>query len=242
MANSEKSRMHLIGQPNGPKPGRPKGTRNKITVQDIEAEIRKIALFDPIGIFRQVGKGEAAAFRVRDVTRMPPEVRACIAKMKIRLEKSHEKDADGNYKTEEILEITFWDKTKALEMCAKHFGWVTTKPNTLVGRELRELLEEGRRRVAALRAQAIDVAPSASALLARSASAIDVTPARLMSDEVNRHQSADHDSGLFHVPIVENTGVAVSTPQETLPERHQHATDTPPEPDPATDDDADFTI
>ncbi len=123
-------------------------------MQVVEEQLRFIATFDPGQVFQGRTEGGIRNFRVKDLANMPVEVRSCISSMKIRLEKG-EKLPDGTRLTEEVLEIKFWDKVKALELCAKHFGWVTTKPTVLVGRELRELLEEGRSRVAALRAQGV---------------------------------------------------------------------------------------
>ncbi len=129
----------------------------------VEQELRKIATFDPIGAFEKVGgRGDSVRFRVRDIGAMPSEVRACIARMRVKLEKRPGSKADDE--PDQILEIWFWDKMKALELCAKHFGWVSTKATVLVGKELRELLEEGRRRNAAFRQGAIDVTPQRRAL------------------------------------------------------------------------------
>ena len=122
--------------------------KSRLTIARVEEELRKIATLDPVHLFqKQSGKDGSVRFKVRDLGEMPAEARACIARMRVRIEKRGKDEP-----ADEILEIWFWDKVKALELCAKHFGWVSTKATVLVGKELRELLEDGRRRNAEFQA------------------------------------------------------------------------------------------
>ena len=82
-----------------------------LTTERTLEEIRRIALFDPIGVFDEHGN----LLHVKD---MSPEVRACIASVKIL--KVNTKSGDGIIDT--VYEVKFWDKPKAVEMAAKHFS------------------------------------------------------------------------------------------------------------------------
>jgi hypothetical protein len=112
----------------------------------VELELRRIATLDPLGVFEgREGPDGTVRFRIKELAAMSPDVRACIASIKVRVENL----GSGDRKQDETIEIKFWDKVKALELCAKHFGWVKTEASPLLGKELRALLEAGRARNAA---------------------------------------------------------------------------------------------
>lgn len=83
----------------------------ELTAERTLEEIRRLSTLDPIHIFDEHGN-------LRHVKDMPPEVRACIASVKVL--KINTKSGDGIIDT--VYEVKFWDKTKALEMSAKHFS------------------------------------------------------------------------------------------------------------------------
>lgn len=136
-----------IGGPRGPKPGHPVGQKNRFSAARVEEELKRIATFDPLALFQRTVDGEGVRFRVRQMQDMPPEARACIARMRVRLERPGKGEPP-----EQILEIWFWDKVKALELCAKHFGWVSAKTTVVLGADLEKLLAAGRARNAAFHA------------------------------------------------------------------------------------------
>lgn len=109
------------GNPNPPKlppgPGRPKGAKNKLTRERIEKELRFIALSDPIRLFDRVAKGKRT-FTLREIHDMPEEMRRCIASVKVRTENL----TAGDNKQDTTVEVRLWDKTKALELCARTLG------------------------------------------------------------------------------------------------------------------------
>jgi hypothetical protein len=105
----------------GSNAGRRKGSKNKISRARIEEEIGRVALFDAGALFQRV-PGERA-FQLREVADMPAEVRACIASVKVRTENL----TTGDKKQDQTVEIRLWNKIPALEMCAKHFGFIKDK-------------------------------------------------------------------------------------------------------------------
>ena len=99
--------------------GRKTGTPNKLTAERMEEEIRRIALMDPLALFERV-HGRRRQFTLREITSMAPEIRACIASVKVKTENL----TTGDQKQDTTVEIRLWNKINALELCAKHFGWI----------------------------------------------------------------------------------------------------------------------
>lgn len=135
-----------------PGPGRPKGAKNKLSRERIEEEVRRLAFLDPARLF--FGTDSQGRIRVkkrftlREIYDMPPEVRACIASVKVRTENLE--GGDGEQDT--TIEIKLWDKTKALDLASKFFGM--QKEKLEISGDISALLEEGRARVAAGRKKA----------------------------------------------------------------------------------------
>jgi len=133
-------------------PGRPKGSKDKVSAERIEEEIGRIALIDPITLFERfrdpvTGK-HRRSFTLREIHNMDPETRACIASIKVRTENL----TSGDDAQDQTVEIKLWNKLDALALCAKHFGWVTEKHEVRVTvEELLDRLDRGRQRVAAAR-------------------------------------------------------------------------------------------
>lgn len=104
--------------PPTPGPGRPKGSKNRVTIAKLEQEYRRIAFLDPLELFERV-HGHQRTFTLRDIHTMAPDVRACIASVKVKTENL----TAGDGKQDTTVEIRLWDKLQALEQWAKHFGW-----------------------------------------------------------------------------------------------------------------------
>lgn len=105
-------------------PGRPKGSKNKITRERWEQEVRRIALIDIASVFERVkdpvtGKVRRY-FTLREVHDMDADTRACIASIKVRTENL----TAGDGKQDDVVELKFWDKLKALELGARANGWL----------------------------------------------------------------------------------------------------------------------
>lgn len=98
-------------------PGRPKGSKNKLTRARVEQELRYIALSDPIALFDRVAKGKRE-FKLREIQAMSSEMRRAIASVKVKTENL----AAGDGVQDTTVEVRLWDKTKALELCARALG------------------------------------------------------------------------------------------------------------------------
>jgi hypothetical protein len=98
-------------------PGRPKGSKNKLTRERVEKELRFLAFSDPVLLFAGV-HGNRRSFTLREVQGMPEEIRRCIKKIKVRTENL----TAGDGQQDITVEVDLWDKTKALELCARSLG------------------------------------------------------------------------------------------------------------------------
>ncbi len=107
------------GNPNLPYPsnagkGRPKGSKNKLTRERVEKELRIIGLMNARALF---GTGKQR-YTLRDVADMPEEMQRCIASVKVRTENI----TAGDDKQDQTVEIRLWPKVQALELCARSLG------------------------------------------------------------------------------------------------------------------------
>ncbi len=104
--------------------GRPRGSRNRLTIERVEKEIRDVALVDPLMLFTLTkDQNGAIVYKLRPIQDIPPHTRAAIASVKVKTVNL----TAGDAKQDEVVEIRFWDKVRALEMCAEHFGWIKRK-------------------------------------------------------------------------------------------------------------------
>jgi hypothetical protein len=103
--------------PNGPGHGRTKGAKSKLTRERVERELRYLALSDPKALFDRVAKGKRE-FKLREIHAMSEEMRRCIASVKVRTENL----SSGDDAQDTTVEVRLWDKTKALELCARALG------------------------------------------------------------------------------------------------------------------------
>lgn len=136
--------------PNGPGHGRPKGAKSKLTAAKVEEELRRLAMVDIGGIFEKADKAQLAkgrmVFRLKDINAMPPELRVCIASVKVRTENL----TAGDGAQDTTVEIKLWDKVKALELCARYLKMLTDK------QEVQLTVDERTTRLLAARARAGD--------------------------------------------------------------------------------------
>jgi hypothetical protein len=128
--------------PHGPGHGRTKGAKNKLTIEKVENEIRRIAMVNAKDLFEGI-HGNRKTFTLREIKNMPDDVSACISSIKVKTENL----TAGDGQQDTTVQVTLWDKVKALEMCAKHFKWIEDKMKLEVNAsELRDLIAEGRQR------------------------------------------------------------------------------------------------
>jgi len=126
--------------PNGPGHGRTKGAKNKLTRERVEKELRVLALTNTAALsferFRDKLTGKLRhTFSLREVSEMPEDVQRCIASIKVRTENL----TPGDDAQDTTVEIRWWDKVKALELCARSLGMLKDKievsaPEELIGR------------------------------------------------------------------------------------------------------------
>lgn len=103
--------------PKGPGHGRTKGAKGVLTRERVERELRFIAMSDPIALFDRVAKGKRT-FKLREIHEMSEDMRRCIASVKVRTENL----TAGDEAQDTTVEVRLWDKTKALELCARSLG------------------------------------------------------------------------------------------------------------------------
>jgi hypothetical protein len=145
--NPHPKTAHLNSALGIPGPGRPKGSKDKLTAERVEEEIRRIATFDPVTLFERFRDPTTEkirrTFTLREIHAMDPDTRACIASVKVRTENL----TSGDDAQDQTVEIKLWNKLDALALCAKHFGRVTDKHEVTVHLdELLARLDRGRQR------------------------------------------------------------------------------------------------
>lgn len=103
-------------------PGRPLGSKNKITRERVEQELRALAFTNTAALsFAKLRGADGKlrrTFSLREVHDMPEEVQRCIASIKVRTENL----TAGDGVQDTTVEIRWWDKVKALELCARALG------------------------------------------------------------------------------------------------------------------------
>ncbi len=119
---NRKGNPNLPPPPNGPGHGRPKGSKNKLTRERVEQELRVLALTNTAALSFAKLRDESGkirrVFSLREVHDMPEEVQRCIASIKVRTENL----TAGDDAQDTTVEIRWWDKVKALELCARSLG------------------------------------------------------------------------------------------------------------------------
>lgn len=102
-----------------PGPGRPKGSKNKITRDRWEKEVRCLALSNIVQAFTSI-HGNKRSFTLKELRAMPEEMQRAISSVKVRTENL----TPGDDAQDTTIEIRLWDKTKALELGARANGWL----------------------------------------------------------------------------------------------------------------------
>ena len=115
-------------------PGRPKGSKNKITRERWEQEVRRLAFSNIVDAFTAV-HGNKRAFTLRELRAMPEDMQRCISSVKVRTENL----VPGDNAQDTTIEIRLWPKTDALQLGARANGWLKDKleisaPEELLGR------------------------------------------------------------------------------------------------------------
>lgn len=144
MANNPNAAANLIpNKPGERRGGRKKGTPDKLTKERVEKELRFLAFSDPKALFT-AAYGGRKSFTLREINDMAPEIRRCIASVKVRRENLGSNDNEQDL----TVEVKLWDKVKALELCGRALGLFKDKVEVSASGELAAVLAEGRQRAA----------------------------------------------------------------------------------------------
>jgi len=122
-------------------PGRPKGSKNKLTRERWEQEVRAIALSNIVEAFTAV-HGNKRSFTLRELRQMPEEMQRAISSVKVRTENL----TSGDGETDTTIEIRLWDKTRALELGARANGWLKDKVEISTSEEMVSRLDRAKQR------------------------------------------------------------------------------------------------
>lgn len=98
-------------------PGRPLGSKNKLTRERLELEIKRLALSNILNAFDGV-HGNRRKFTLRELKSMPEDFQRCISSVKVRTENL----TAGDDSQDVTVEIKLWDKTRAIELGARTLG------------------------------------------------------------------------------------------------------------------------
>lgn len=105
-------------------PGRPKGSKNKITREWVEKHLRVRVDFDPVAaLIERHGKGKDAKWTLRDLAKLSPEERMCLESYDV--VKGNVDRSDDALET--VIKPRWYAKDKALELCARSLGMLKDK-------------------------------------------------------------------------------------------------------------------
>lgn len=119
MARKGGTPENLVHHRNGPGRGRTKGSKNAITRDSWDNEVRYLAHSNLIDAFEAV-HGNKRSFTLRELRAMPERIQRAISSVKVRTENL----VPGDDAQDTTIEIKLWDKTKALELGARANGWL----------------------------------------------------------------------------------------------------------------------
>ena len=128
---------HLLKRDAGP--GRPKGSKNKLTRERLELEIRRLATSNIIDAFEGV-HGNKRKFTLRELKAMPEDFQRCIASVKVRTENL----TAGDDATDITVEIKLWPKDRAIEMACRTLGMFKDKLEVTAPDELLSRLDRAK--------------------------------------------------------------------------------------------------
>jgi hypothetical protein len=126
----------------GPGPGRPKGSKNKITKEQWEKETRHIAFSNLARAFRRTKSGTSFRCSLRDFLDMPEDFQRAVSSVKVRTENL----TPGDDAQDTTIEIKLWDKTKALELGARANGWLKDKTEITMPEDMLSILDRAKAR------------------------------------------------------------------------------------------------
>jgi hypothetical protein len=141
LANKHPPTAHLNSKRGIPGPGRPKGSKNAITRDEWDQEVRYLAHSNLIDAFEAV-HGNKRSFTLRELRAMPERIQKAIASVKVRTENLQ----PGDDAQDTTIEIKLWDKTRALELGARANGWLKDRVEVTTTEEVLSRLDRAKLR------------------------------------------------------------------------------------------------
>jgi len=126
---------------NGPGRGRSKGSKNLITRERWEQEVRHLSFSNIVQAF-EGAHGNRKTFTLRELRAMPEEFQRCISSIKVRTENL----TAGDGEQDTTVEIKLWSKTDALQLGARANGWLKDKVEISAPEEMLSLLDRAKAR------------------------------------------------------------------------------------------------
>jgi hypothetical protein len=126
---------------NGPGRGRAAGSKNKITRERWEQEVRHLSFSNIVQAFDNI-HGNRRRFTLRELRAMPEEFQRCISSIKVRTENL----TAGDGEQDTTVEIKLWSKTEALQLGARANGWQKDKVEISAPEEMLSLLDRAKAR------------------------------------------------------------------------------------------------
>lgn len=119
MANSNPKTGHLKSARKEAGPGRPHGSKNKITREWVEKHLRWRVEFDPVAaLIERHGKGKDAVWTMRDLANLSEQERMCLESYDV--VKGNVDQSDNALET--VIKPRWYAKDKAVELCARSLG------------------------------------------------------------------------------------------------------------------------
>jgi hypothetical protein len=130
-------------------PGRPKGSKNRITRDWVENHLRWRVDFDPVAaLIERHGKGKDATWTLRDLAKLTPRERMCLESYDV--VKGNVDQSDDALET--VIKPRWYPKDKALELCARSLGMLRDKLEISAPEELLSRLDRAKLRARAEKA------------------------------------------------------------------------------------------
>ena len=123
-------------------PGRPKGSKNKITREWVEQHLRWRVDFDPTVFAEKMGKGRDPVWTLKEISHFPKHVAMCIESYDVVL--GNRDKSDGALET--VMKIRWYPKDKPLELCARSLGMLKDKLEVTTSDELIDRLDRAKKR------------------------------------------------------------------------------------------------
>lgn len=121
-------------------PGRPLGSKNKITREWVENHLRWRVDFDPRVFAEKCGKGKNPTWTLKEIASFPREVAMCIESYDVVM--GNVNHADGALET--VVKIRWYPKDKPLELCARSLGMLKDKIEITTDDELLARLDRAK--------------------------------------------------------------------------------------------------